>query len=272
MAFPEGIAYDVRSGRLFTGSSVDGTLYEGLTADKELTILRPANYELSVALGMGVSPDGQLYVMGGESGRLAVLDLDGSRAVTVKSPDPAPGDSSLLNDVAFDAEGTAYLTDSYRPVLFHYTRGESVTPWIDLQAAGVTYTDGFNLNGIVSTADGRFLLAVQSNTGTLYRISLIDRIVDSISVTGGTLHSGDGMALDNQELFVALNRKNAVVRLLLDEEYRTASVEQTYRDGFLMPTAVAVTADSLYVVNAQLNRRGSSEGPQLPFSISRLPR
>jgi sugar lactone lactonase YvrE len=44
--------------------------------------------------------------------------------------------------------------------------------WVDLAAAGVTWAEGLNFNGIVLTPDRRHLVACQTNTGRLWRIDL----------------------------------------------------------------------------------------------------
>ena len=76
-------------------------------------------------------------------------------------------------------DGDAYLTDfGLRPVLFRVA-GDSEDPgeleeWLDLSATSIPIQGGpagaFNLNGIVASEDGRYLLVVHTGEQRLYRI------------------------------------------------------------------------------------------------------
>ena len=71
--------------------------------------------------------------------------------------------------------GDVYVTDSFRPTLWHVTaragRGGSGTPQA-LDVSAIPYTAGeFNVNGIVAKS-ARTLVVVDSNTGKLFRIQL----------------------------------------------------------------------------------------------------
>ena len=74
---------------------------------------------------------------------------------------------------------------------------------------------GFNLNGIAAAKDGRALLAVQSNTGLLFRINPRTGVTRQVDLGGATLANGDGLLLAGRVLFVVRNRLNqiAVVKL-----------------------------------------------------------
>jgi sugar lactone lactonase YvrE len=51
----------------------------------------------------------------------------------------------------------------------------------------IEYGEGFNLNGIAASGDGRYLVAVQSNSGNLYRADTESREVTQIDLGGEAL-------------------------------------------------------------------------------------
>ena len=104
--------------------------------------------------------------------------------------------------------GDVYVTDSFRPTLWHVTaeqvRAGAGTPQA-LDVSAIPYEAGeFNLNGIVAKGN-RKLVVVDTNSGKLFRIALGDRgtairAIDEI--TGATVPGGDGMLLDRGRLVV----------------------------------------------------------------------
>jgi hypothetical protein len=58
----------------------------------------------------------------------------------------------------------------------------------------VPWPDGLNLNGIVVTADGMYLVSCQTTLGRFWRISLADGAVDEVALDGGPLPHCDGLA------------------------------------------------------------------------------
>ena len=77
-----------------------------------------------------------------------------------------------------------YVTDSLRPALYRIastdrrtTAVETLPTFLDFTGTALTYTTGFNVNGIVVSPDGRYAVVAQSNTATLFRVGLRDRSV-----------------------------------------------------------------------------------------------
>jgi sugar lactone lactonase YvrE len=77
------------------------------------------------------------------------------------------GASAFINDVAVTGS-TAYFTDSMRSAIYAVDINRLTVRTIALP--DIPNDTGFNLNGIVATPDQRALLAVQTNTGKLWRI------------------------------------------------------------------------------------------------------
>ena len=182
------------------------------------------------------------------------------------------GDSSLINDVTIGNDGTAYMTNSYYPTVYRYTGGDSLEAWLELDSTIINYEAGFNLNGIAISPDGRFLLTVQTNTGNVYRIATADKSVTEVNVGTASLEFADGIDLVDNTLFVARNRALEVVELEMSADYSTGVITRVSQGAFLFPTAVAATADSVLVMNAQLDKRAPGLTPSLPFQIVKFAR
>ncbi|HSH79233.1 MAG TPA: hypothetical protein VLA19_11965 [Herpetosiphonaceae bacterium] len=113
------------------------------------------------------------------------------------------------------------------------------------------------------------MIAVQSNTGKLFRIATDTKAVTEISLASGDrMTSGDGILLDGQTLYVARNNLNLIVMLRLAEDYSSGQQVGSFTDpSFAITTTMAKIGDRLFVVNSQFNRRNTNN-PELPFSVS----
>ena len=211
--FPEGVAYRSETGDFYVGSTTDGTVFRGNVegGPKEAKVfLEPESDGRTTAIGMEVDKERRLFIAGGETGRIFVYDIESANLVRrLDTPDAEP---TFLNDVAVTPNGGAYFTDSMRPVLFRVTSTDGgvgeAEPWLNLEGTPAEYEEGFNFNGIDATEDGRYLVAVQSNTGELFRIDTESKEVVEIDLGGETLANGDGLLLDGRTVYVVRNDKN----------------------------------------------------------------
>ena len=112
--------------------------------------------------------------------------------------------------------------------------------------------EGPNLNGIVAAKGGRVLLAVQTNTGKLFRINPRTGRTREVDLGGATLANGDGMLLAGRVLFVVQNRLNQIAVVKLSGSLDRGRVVATLTDpDFDVPTTIAFQAGRLYAVNAR---------------------
>jgi sugar lactone lactonase YvrE len=278
--YPEGIAYQEGSGDFFAGSTTDGTVFRGNVAreGKEARVfLEPGSDGRETAVGMKVVPGGRidpggvLLIAGGDTGRIFAYEATGGRLI--RAFDTPESEATFINDVAVAPNGDAYFTDSVRPTLFKVPVSPDgvgeLEEWLDLQGTPVEYGEGFNLNGIAASEDGRYLITVQSNTGNLYRIDTESKGVAQIDLGGETLTNGDGILLDGQTLYVVRNQQGLIVPIELSEDFASGQVGQGFSSSSIRyPTTVARAGDRLLVVNSQFDRRNSGEEPDLPFTVS----
>jgi Cu-Zn family superoxide dismutase len=224
-------------------------------------------------LGMKLDGKGRLWLAGGSTGRMAVIDA-ASGKVLAKFETPAPS-KSLINDLVIVGE-SAYFTDSLTPTMWRVTangdRIGSLEPWLQFAGTPLQYTTpGANLNGIAATADGKYLIVVQMNKGLLFRIGVADRTVTPIDVGNEPLTAADGLVLDGTTLYVVRQADEEVVTLQLGADFASGRVVNRFKDPSLVAPATAVkVGDLLYVVNTQFNKRGDKSAAR-PFTISGIP-
>ena len=272
--FPEGVAYQSDTGDFYVGSTTDGTVFRGNVegGPKEAEVfLEPESDGRTTAIGMEVDKEGRLFIAGGDTGRIFVYDTES--ADLVRRLDTPDAEATFLNDVAVTPDGDAYFTDSMRPVLFRVPStvdgvGDA-EPWLKFEGTPAEYEEGFNFNGIDATEDGRYLVAVQSNTGELFRIDTGSKEVVEIDLGGETLTNGDGLLLDGHTVYVVRNEQALIVPVKLSGAYISGEVGEPFTDpSFAFPTTIAKTDGRLLVVNSQFDKQEGE--PELPFTVSSI--
>jgi hypothetical protein len=263
---PEGIAFDRRSRAFFVSITNGGAIYRGtLGSDTATPFIEGAAGK--AAIGLKVRR-GKLYVAGGPTGAITVYDLATRAAVATFQT----GTGGFLNDLVVTRRGDVYVTDSFRPTLWHVTaaqvRAGSGTPQA-LEVSAIPYEAGeFNLNGIVAKG-GRRLVVVDTNSGKLFRITLADRgtsirAIDEIA--GATVPGGDGMLLDRGRLVVVQGDPAQLTFLRLRGGARRATFDGTQTSDKLRGPSTVDRANGLYlVVNADFDTS------RTPFTVAGLP-
>jgi len=137
-------------------------------------------------------------------------------------------------------------------------------------SAGIPYTTGFNVNGIVAKSNKK-LVVVQSNTGKLFRIKLESHgtaIAAIDQVAGVSVPGGDGMLLDNGKLIVVQGGPPAQLTFVkLHDSARRGEIKRTRTSPLLKgPSTIARAKDTYLVVNADFATSTK------PFTVAGLPR
>src|SRR5215212_172455 len=275
--YPEGIAAENKSGTFYVSSVADGSIYRGNVRNEQAELFLPGGEDgRTQAAGLALD-DGLLYVAGGQTGKVFVYDT--SSGDLVRSFD-AQG-AGFLNDVTVNPNsGDAYITDSFVPILWRVPAEEvtgspqtgELEPWLDLTGTPIAYTEGFNLNGIVTTANGRYLLTIQSNTGNLYRIDTQTKQVTQVDLGGTALTGGDGLVLRGHTLYVVRNQE-IITEVSLAGQFISGRVnESTSASSLDFPTTGALVRGRLLVVNSQFDEGGPAGGtdPEIPFTVSSM--
>jgi Cu-Zn family superoxide dismutase len=276
--FPEGVAADGRT--FYVGSTTDGTIYRGNLSKPAAKPFLPGGEDgRTSAIGLKVDA-GRLFVAGGATGRFFIYDIDARERLGKfrVSPAPSAGAPTFLNDVAVAPDGSAYVTDSMRPVLYrvgpraYETDGvRKLKVFRDFTGTALEYTPGFNVNGIVASQDGRFLVLAKSNSGELFRVRVADGQVRKIGL-GGEEVSGDGLVLRGRTLYAVerVGDVGRIVKIRMSDGLRSGEVvRRVTRDRFDDPTTAAIADGRMLVVNSQFGERAAGEAPD-PFTVSSI--
>jgi sugar lactone lactonase YvrE len=267
--FPEGIDYWPRTGQFFVSSTGDGSVLRGEFGNPTASpaFVAPTGVPFS-AVGVAVDvKNALLYVAGGGVGDVRVADArTGAVLKTFTS-----GAGGFLHDLAVARGGDVYVTDSFRPTLWRIPAGApagALEPWLDFTGTPVQYVTGeFNVNGIVETDNGRYLIVSQINIGKLYRIDKETKQVTLIDL-GGQSVAGDGLELRGKILYAV--EQTGVAKIRLNPGYASGTVlSRTSDPSFNWPTTAAFARGRLLVVNSQFQNAGGT--PTLPFKVSSIP-
>jgi sugar lactone lactonase YvrE len=124
-----------------------------------------------------------------------------------------------------------------------------------------------NLNGIDATPSGKWLIAVQTTSGKLYRIDPKTGVAKLIDLGGAALPFGDGILLKGKTLYVVQNRLNQVAVVKLEPDLASGRVVRTLTDADLVvPTTIDDLGKRLYTVNAKFG----APNPNNTFEVVQL--
>jgi len=272
--YPEGIAYSSQLDRFLVTSiplgkvgtvSIDGQ-YEDLLTD-------PA---LIAAIGMKVA-GGRVFVCNSDQGRsarssaattrqtaellvfnLATRQLE--RRTDLDDLLPA-ADPNFANDVTIAPDGTAYVTDSFSPVIYRVTAtgAASILVRDDTRFASPT----FGLNGIAYHPDG-YLIVANTGQGKLYKVDLKNGNAIS-EVTIATSLPGDGLTFLNNDLYVVTGG-NRVAQVRSTDNWQTATILKYDTDVYTGATTSVAVNNQIYTLNARIGENGNAQD----FSIQRF--
>ncbi|OMO82121.1 Six-bladed beta-propeller, TolB-like protein [Corchorus olitorius] len=220
---------------------------------KEVTVVKEFDLAGNASLGMSVDrPRNRLLV--------AVADLFGNRYSGLAAYDLStwkrlflthlPSDEkSFADDVAVDADGTAYVTDVKGSKIWKVgVNGELLSVLRNpLFNPKEWYKTLFGLNGIVYHPDG-YLIVIHTFSGNLLKIDLTKgEEVKLIQVTKGSLQFGDGIELVSPTKLVVAGNPSA--RLVESSDgWETASVVGQFKGpAHRLATAATVKDGKVYL-------------------------
>ncbi|MEU4355487.1 SMP-30/gluconolactonase/LRE family protein [Streptomyces virginiae] len=276
--YPEGIAADPRTHTVYVGSYADGAVYRARPGRHEAEVFLPSGTDgRRTANGLRVDARGRLWVTDSTKG-VAVYDTATGRRLA--HFEVAGTSARFVNDLALTPDGTAYLTDSSRGVIYRVTprqlaAGSGIlTEAYDLTPALRPRPSGtFSLNGITSDRAGRYLLTVDMTAGDLYRVDLRTGDVRRVALTGGDLKAADGLDLaPDGTLRVAHNATNTLTRWQVGADGTHARLTRTITDPSLqIPTTLARVPGRTLVVRSQFDKGGPMDpgtGTPTTFTVA----
>lgn len=266
---PEGITTD--GDRLYVGSLANGAIWKANPETGKGRILAKGR---TGRVAVGVEYDAAhdlVWVAGGGTDTIRAHDARTGRVrATYTFPSATP---RFLNDLVVTRVGV-FATDSLTQELavVPFRKDGSLRPPRAARTLPLTgdLTDatGFNLNGIVRS-HGR-LLAVQTNTGRLFRINKATGVTRALDLGGYSLTNGDGLEIHRHKLFVVRNQNNLIAVLHLNRRLTAATLRRELTSpDFDVPTTAALQQRTLWAVNA---RFGTTPTPDTAYWITRVPR
>ncbi len=273
--FPEGIGFDSRTGDFFVGGIGNGAVIRGNVNEPGVSVFSPAGAD-GRAGALAARPNHGRVFVGSLVGKVWVYNERSGKLLAVLDTGMK---TSVMNDFAFLPNGTAFVTDTTNPYLWRITAGPGgwkIEKWLDFTGTPAEYVKGFNLDGIVASADGRYLVINHLMLGKLYRVEVASKQVTEVMKAGGgsfALVNNDGMELVGRTLYDVRNANALIVKIRLAADFSTGTVSSVTRNAkFRFPTGAVAVGNRMLVVNSQLDRFLAKKPAKLPFTITNIPR
>jgi len=272
--YPEGIAYSSQLGKFLITSIPFGKIGTVDTDGRYADLLTAP--ELIAAIGMKVAGN-RVFVCNSDQGRsvrstpattrqlaeLLVFNLTTGlleRRTDLDNLLPA-ADPNFANDVTLAPDGTAYVTDSFSPVIYKVTPNGTASILVqDIARLG---NAGFGLNGIVYHPNG-YLIVANSGQGKLYKIDLQNANAITEITGTGTL-PGDGLTLLNGDLYVVTGGTR-VAQVRTTDNWQTASIVKFDATDYVGATTSVAVNNQIYTLNARIGQNANDRD----FSIQRF--
>ena len=266
--YPETIEYDRTRDAFLVGSFREGAIYAidrqghaqsvvndarlcsvlGIAIDARRNRLWAVNSDFASSLKPSAAGPKQLAAVG-------VYDLaQGTALEYVDLAQLAPG-PHLLNGIALDASGNAFVTDSFSPHIYKIdAQGRASLFLSDPRFVG----EGINLNGLVVHPDG-YLLVIKKSDGTLFKVPLDHPSALTQVAVDAPLIGGDGVLLvGDRNLIIIANQvpgtaSNAAFALTSQDGWNSAQLQAKAPLGDVYPTTAVLRDRSLFVVHSKLN-------------------
>jgi len=274
--FPEGVATNRQTGEVYVGGLGDGSI-QRIVDGTSSYFVHPGQAGLKNVVGLEVdAARNRLWVCNSDfftfqNPELVVFDTrDASELARFVLDDQI--DLHFFNEVTIDPTGNAYATDSFGPAIW--------TVDADLQALDVFVEDatrfriqnGFNLNGIIATPDGRYLIAAlpKQDGSIVYRLDLATKAIDEITIDG-LFVGGDGLTFANQTDLISVAFDVTLLRFDCNFDSAKRISFPSLTQHFDFATTGDIADGNLIVVNSQIDHFFIGESAPNPFTVAKVP-
>lgn len=280
MSLPEGVAFDSKTRRFFATGLFSGQITRIDAATGEEQVFYTSQGGPSQYSGAKVDEERRLlWVCASElqsmTGAVIVLDVDSGElrhTFTLSR-------GGICNDVCLDADGVAYVTDSFQPVIYRIdlrdgSAGDFVRDDQMLAAMG-----RMGLNGIAITPDGESIIGGFTSPSRLFllprrapgRVREIALSGDPFTVEQDPDFPGaDGLIFLKDKLYVIHNGGVQQISFTA-ADYSEGVVKRALAPEPGLTTAT-IADDELYVIKSDVLRVAHMrQAPNLPFKIYRFP-
>ncbi len=266
--FPEGIDYNPNTDKFVVGSFRDGGVYEISLDGASRQLIRDERLSSVLAVRVDAKRN-RLWVANSDIGAsihpysggpkklasLGVYELSSGKAIHfIDLGKLLPNKNHLANGMTLDADGNAYVTDSFSPVIYKVDTQGNASIFLESDRFS---GEGINLNGIVFHSDG-YLIVVKKGEGVLFKVPLSNPDKFTEIKSPRKFVGGDGLILvNNKELIVIANRASGEITetafaLNSEDGWETTKVTGEYKFGKVYPTTGVVRKDKVYVMHSNL--------------------
>src|SRR5229473_3370267 len=241
-AFPESIT-----------STTDGTLYVGRLGDGGIVRVKARTAESTIfvqpgASGsrsiLGVFADEASNTLWACSNDLSALGAPAKRSVSL------PGTHAFCNDIAVDANGSIYVTDSANPTILKLSPGAATFEVFAQDSAFSSPQGGIGLDGIAFGSDGNLYVTTYT-LGEFVRVEVKDGRAGRITTLSGTHHLQfpDALRALGNISFLVIEGSGRLDRVVIRGD---AFAVTPIHGGFATPTSVARIDTTAWVSEGQL--------------------
>ncbi len=271
--YPEGVEWDGAHKRFIVSSlhrgevgavAEDGT-YSVFGSDPRMIgsvgiELDPSRDRALVCNSDGGASEKSSKETTGKVAALAVFQLSTGKLIEYVDLAKGLDGGHFCNDIAIAKDGTAYITDSFSPIIYKVDKNYKASVLINDKA----FTgESFNLNGIV--VKDKFLLVDKMNSGQLFKIPLDNpgkftevKLPQKLDGSDGMLWAADGslIVIANNNAYIGIKGAtptNSVFRLESKDGWKTATIKGKAETGDVFPTTGTLRDGQIYVVHAMLH-------------------
>ncbi len=261
--YPEGVEYDANRNSFLVTSLREGVIGE-VKDDGTYNVLAKDPHMVS-AIGIRIDAARDRFLVcnsdpgvsihtdpktQGKLAGLAVFQL--STGKLIKYLDLAKGleGAHFCNDIALDKDGTAYITDSFSPVIYKVDTDYNTSVLLNNKRF---VGEGFNLNGIVVKDD--FLIVSKANEGKLFKVPLKNPEKFSQVQIDSTFKNGDGLlwTSDGSLIVIANVETRKVLKLTSTDNWSSARITGSADTGQVYATTGVIRDGQIYVLHAMLH-------------------
>ncbi|MBR0694166.1 hypothetical protein [Bradyrhizobium lablabi] len=259
-SFPESIT-STSDGTLYVGSFNLGGVTKVSSGGKAEQFVKPGAGDSRSTLGvLADEKSGTLYVCSNDISGFGVAgpnDVKGSWLKTFDLKSGAPKGSfalsdpkSLCNDIAVGSDGTAYVTDSFTPIVYSLKPGGTALATFVTDPQLAPAKDGVGLDGIAIGADGNLYVTTYI-PAKLFRVALKDGKAGAVTELKSSHpldHADAFRAHGNGFLLIEGSGKLDKVTVTGDD----AKIE-TIKDGLTEPVSVTQVGDIGWIAEGKLS-------------------
>jgi DNA-binding beta-propeller fold protein YncE len=264
--YPEGVAFDKAANVFYVSSAHLGTIGKVDRAGKYTELYK--DNSLKSTYGLKVSPDGKkLYACAGDANyskfstpetkkkqaKLLVIDVKSGKKLQDIDLSKLVAGEHFPNDIAFDAKGNAYVTDSFTNAIYKVDAAGKASIF---SQSDLFKTAGVGINGIVFNPAGYFIVD-SSGKGELFKVDATNGKNVTKVMIEQFFPGADGMLLnDNNTVTVVQNGGvNKIFKIKSTDNWVTAKpMEATgFEDRFAYPSTAAMAGADTWVMNANFS-------------------